>query len=226
MGNAARQMRRRRAKEGTLNIRPKRSKEEKRRILIIACAVILVVILLLAFWSPTGAVKSWFGKLMFISENDLVVKIDNRYYSIGTFTLPDGFTEDTSYTVSSDANRYEIKADTDDPSSPLRYFYLTPVASAKVDTIQATFLGRYDTTTDIQTLASNGHSAQWFSVSYQSDDDNNASFVRNICLYLDAARDCKILISLYSQLSVESDIPSDEELLVYLDTITAGLSLK
>ena len=96
MGNASRQIKRRREKELKQTAKPKNrwSKEKKIKVFSICGIVALLILLFLMFWTPAGTVKTWFGKPMFVSKNEILVKTDNYYRSLGTYTLPEGYSED------------------------------------------------------------------------------------------------------------------------------------
>ena len=226
MGNATRQMKRARAKGGQAAKKPSMPPEKKRKIAWTAGIAALVILLLVMFWSPTGAVKNWFGHLMFVSDSDLIVRKDNAYYSLGTFTVPAGYTADRDYSVASDSLQYEIKADADAADSPVGYFYLTPVSALDLDRIYSAFTSRFESTTAIREIQTHGMTAQLFSMSYPAEEQDTSSYLRNVCMYLPASRGCHILISLYSPRCPEDLLPDEDAMLAQLDTITAGLALK
>ena len=173
MGNATRQIKRMRQKEQAHTSRPHWSKEKKKKVGIICGIVIAVLLLFLMFWTPAGTVKTWFGKPMFVADNAILVKNNDYYYSLGTYQLPEGYTKDTEYSVVQDKNRFELKADSVDESSPVAFFYMTPVASPDIDSIRNSFHGMYEECSEVKTMTVCGREAQWFDYTYQSDNEKD-----------------------------------------------------
>ena len=228
MGNAARQIKRRREKEQRYNTsrKPKWSKEKKTRIAVICGIVGLVVLLFLMFWTPAGTVKTWFGKPMFVSDNSILVENHDYYYSLGTYTLPDGYTQDKDYSVVKDPNRFELKAVPNKEDNSLGYFYLTPIASPNLDAIHSSFKGMYEDVSEMQEMNILGKEAQWFSYSYPADQTTPSEYVRNICIYIPAAHECDLLLSLYSKKTAQDALPTEEQMLAQVDIILSGLKFQ
>ena len=225
MGNATRQMKRRREQERKTQPQKKWSSAQKKKVGIICACVALVLLLFLMFWTPAGTVKTWFGKPMFVASNAVLAKGDPYYYNLGTYTLPEGYVRDTEYRLSSDPYRFEVKASPSD-QTVLDYFYLAPVVSPDIERIQSSFANMYENCSDIQTMDVSGVSAQWFDVSYPSNNTDTSAFIRNICIYIPAKHDCSVLVSLYSPKVPEAELPTGDALLAYLDEIVSGLKLQ
>ena len=225
MGNATRQIKRMRQKEQAHTSRPHWSKEKKKKVGIICGIVIAVLLLFLMFWTPAGTVKTWFGKPMFVADNAILVKNNDYYYSLGTYQLPEGYTKDTEYSVVQDKNRFELKADSVDESSPVAFFYMTPVASPDIDSIRNSFHGMYEECSEVKTMTVCGREAQWFDYTYQSDNEDDATHIHDICIYIPAAHDCKVLVRLSSHKTTHEALPTNDDMMTHLDKIVSGLVL-
>ena len=226
MGNATRQMKRLRQKNQPQASKTKWSKEKKKKVGIICGIAAALILLFLMFWTPAGTVKTWFGKPMFVADNAILVKNNNYYYSVGTYTLPEGYTKDTEYSVVQDKNRFELKANSDDESSAVNYFYITPVATPNVEAIRNSFSGMYEECSELKTMTVCGKESQWFDYTYQGDQEDDSTFVHDICIYIPAAHDCMLLVSLYSHKTAHDALPTNEEMLAQLDPILSGLVLQ
>ena len=205
MGNATRQIKRMRQKEQAHTSRPHWSKEKKKKVGII-CGIVI-------------------GKPMFVADNAILVKNNDYYYSLGTYQLPEGYTKDTEYSVVQDKNRFELKADSVDESSPVAFFYMTPVASPDIDSIRNSFHGMYEECSEVQTMTVCGREAQWFDYTYQSDNEDDATHIHDICIYIPAAYDCKVLVRLSSHKTTHEALPTNDDMMTHLDKIVSGLVL-
>ena len=203
---------------------------------VIGCILIVLVLFLAVknFYGPGGSIPNFFGTLRGVQDDWIVTNLGDssspRYYKLGSLTLPDGYTIDSEYSISTDSNNQTFRLIPDD-ASVVSSVYIAGVANRKAEDMLQTYIGfgKYTDATEPKTAEIGGHTVHYVSVLYPSEDvetvDETTQGSRSLVMYMDTARDSSILISALSVQGDMSSRPTEEELVRAVSNVVAGVHL-
>lgn len=205
--------------------RKKLTKQQKTRLTALIGAAALVVILLLAFVKPAGAVLTWFGTPMFISENDVVGKIGNYYYDLGDWNYDlEGYTLDPSYAISRDKNRFEAYYASDAEDNAIFSVYVGVVPENTAEEMYDKVTPWVTEASELADYADAPVPTKYFeTLSHFGEEEGMAQ--RSVVIYLETPYDAMIHISINSDTVLETQLPTAEELMAVVPAVLANLTI-
>ena len=223
----------------------------RRKILICAAAAIVLIaggwLLCKALIGPDGSIPNFFGHLQGVQDNWIVTNLGTsaapRYYQMGTFTAPEGYTRDPEAGVSNDALAQTFYYNADDASAPIQTFYVTGVAGKTAAQMADSLIGfgLYSGEEVKHEGQIGGLNAVW--LQERTNDDENAEAQsedseeseeapelvighRQMTVYADTGRGGCVMVYLYSTPSTPAeDIPSEEDFMAAAESILAHLKV-
>ena len=226
------------------------NKYRKQLTIGIPAAVVLILavwLLCKAFIGPGGSIPNFFGHLQGVQDNWIVsnqgTSSSPRYYKMGTFTVPEGYTLDPEYKATSDTLAKTFYCRADDETASVKSFYVAGVqggrsAAEMADTILG--YGLYSGEAARQEGTLGGLNAVWVQ-GLVSDDENTETDSsedteekpemtvghRQMTIYTDSVQGGCVLIYLSSASSTPAaEIPSEEDFLAAADHILSHLTIE
>lgn len=102
----------------------------KKILIAAAAAIVLIVAIWLGckwFVGPGGSIPNWFGTLRNVEENWIVQNLGDsrspRYYKLGEFDAPEGYTRDPEYLISGDKLNQNFYYAADDENALIKSVY-------------------------------------------------------------------------------------------------------
>ena len=203
-----------------------------------------LVVLVIGIWliikattGPSGSIPNFFGNLQGVQEDWIVTNQGTdskpRYYKMGTFEKPEGYTRDSGFNVSSDKADQTFYYTADDETAVIQSIYVSGVrnktAREMLDTIVNYSMFYGEPLISEEPIA--GHEAKW--VLGMLNDDENATEEsepeighRQITIYIDSVQNACILALLSTQSTALDEIPSDEEVRAAAEKLLAHLTVE
>lgn len=238
-----------------------RAKAEKRKAFIhqyrkhLMIGIPAVIVLIVGIWlickatiGPGGSIPNFFGHLQGVKADWIVANqgttSDPRYYKMGTFAAPEGFTVDPEYHIASDELAKTLYYKADDADAPVQTVYVAGVsghtAAEMAETVRGYGLYGGEAVQHEGTLG--GQEAVWLMGKINDDQEAieaaNAAAANGeeveepelvigheqMTIYVDSVQGGCILVYLNSTSSTPvEDIPSDEAFLEVAEKLMAGL---
>lgn len=204
-----------------------------------------LIVLIVGIWlvckatvGPGGSIPNFFGNLQGVQENWIVTNQGTdrapRYYKMGEFTAPEGYTLDPDNNISSDklARNYFYKAD--DENAPIQSVYVSGIrsktASEMIETVSGYNLYAEEATISEEPIG--GMDTKW--ILGRINDDENATEESDFLIghaqmnvYLDSVQGGSVLVYMVSKTSAPvEEIPTNDVFLAEAERIMAGLSVE
>lgn len=203
------------------------TKKQKAQLWTAVGAVALVLVLFFGFGLPAikGAVPTWFGTPMFVSQGDMLGKIGSFYYNLGTWNYDlEGYTLNPDYVITRDANRFEAYYNSDAEDNPIYSVYVGVVPENTAEEM-------YDKVTPWVTEASELKDyegapvpAKYFETrSHFGEEEGKAQ--RSVVVYLETSHNALIHISVNSDSVLETELPTAEELMTVVPAVLSNLTV-
>ena len=233
-----------------------RAKVEKRNAFVqkyrkqLTIGIPALVLVIIGAWlvckatiGPGGSIPNFFGHLMGVEENWIVTNQGTssapRYYKMGTFQVPEGYTRDKDYNVSSDALSRVSYCTADDADAPVQTVYVSGVqgktAAEMIETVGGFGMYASDAVQGEGNIA--GLDAMW--ITGLSNDDENAVRGENgedpvleighrmMTLYADSVQGGCLMVFLNSERGqAAADIPDAEAFMACAEDILAGVKVE
>ncbi len=216
--------------------------QKYRKQLMIGIPALIVVIigvwlLCKATIGPGGSIPNFFGNLQGVEDNWIVTNQGTskspRYYKMGEFTAPEGYTLDPDYTVTSDPIEHTLYFLADDEKAPVHSIYVSGIrnktAAEIMDSVGGNVVNATGGTRGDTPIG--GHEAVW-GITRINDDQNatqDSELVighAQLTVYVDSIKNASVLVFMNSTSNTPADeIPSDEVMLAEAEKIVAGLTL-
>ena len=230
------------------------NKYRKHFMIGIPAAIVLIIgiwLICKATIGPGGSIPNFFGHLQGVGDDWIVANVGTssapRYYKMGTFTTPEGYTLDPEYHIASDDLAKTAYCKADDAETPVQPIYVAGVtghtASEMADTVLGYGLYGADAEKHEGTLG--GQNAVWLMGKINDDQEAieaaNAAAANGeeveepelvigheqMTIYVDSVQGGCILVYLNSTSSTPvEEIPSDESFLEAAETILSGLKVE
>ncbi len=212
-----------------------------------------LIILIVGIWlickatiGPGGSIPNFFGNLRGVEDNWIVTNQGTtkapRYYKMGTFTAPEGYTLDPDYQVSSDALNRTFYYTADDENALIQSVYVAGIkeksAQEMIDTVSGYSLYVEEATVSDDPIA--GLNAKWLlgkindaeETEEQAAEETEEEPVFEIGhvqmnVYVDSVQNASVLVFMNSKSKTPAEeLPSQEEFLAAAEKILAGLSVE
>ncbi len=221
----------------------------------------MVILLILGVWlllkatvGPGGSIPNFFGKLQGVESNWLVSNFGTsskpRYYKMGTYDAPEGYTLNENMTTGSDELEQRFYYDADDPNALVQHFYVCPVEEKSAQEQMDSFMGYslFYESGELHHENLAGFDSYWISGTVDDNQDEDAALSsiqntgestdeeeekaplvnghRQMTLYTDASRgSCILLMVTTASDAPAEEIPSEEDLRVEAEKLLQGLKL-
>lgn len=204
----------------------------------IAAAVILLIIAGINwFVGVDGAIPGLFGKLNGVQSNWIVTNLETsprtKYYKLGEFDIPAGFTADPGYDArTDDPHKQTFYITADDSASPVRAVYVSGVSRRKADDManQVKSFGLSLTSSDVKRTNICGQDVVYIYQVIDNDTENNSDkhprCFSQLSMYQDTVQDSSVLISLSSQIAPQAEVASEDKLLKEAERFLPNLRVK
>ena len=244
-----------------ISVRKKREEEARRRkwqkfrktykkeLIITTVSVVLGIALIWAaldfFITPGGCIRDFWGNLIGVKDNWLVREIDDRYFKLGEFDCPEGFTVSDTDALSSDDKEQSVTCHPADEDSVFKSIYATGVKSRTAEDMSASIYSMYNTTSEEEDESAvmphselySGELAGlncywWYQVidNSETDDDGNVSeyaYMAAVLCYTDTCKDSCVLVDIFSTSQSTIDaLPGEAEMIAMLETTLQGLRVE
>ena len=235
-----------------------RAKAEKRRAFLnrysrqLIIGITVTVVLAVGAWllckaliGPDGSIPNFFGHLQGVQDDWIVANQGTasapRYYQMGAFSIPEGYTVDPETTMNSDALARTFYCNADDAAAPVQTVYVTGVPGKTAAEMAGSLLAFGLYTEDMQQEGDfGGVKAVWLQ-GRTSDDENTETAGgeeggeapelvnghRQMTLYADTARGGCVMMYLNSAYSAPAaEIPPEEDFLAAAERIVSHLTVE
>ena len=204
-----------------------------------------LILLSVAVWlvckatvGPGGSIPNFFGSLQGVGENWIVSNQGEtnapRYYKMGEFTAPEGYTLDPDYNVSSDSLEQNFYFTANDENALIQSVYVSGVRNRGAAEMVEMVAGysNYDGSPLISTDPLAGQSGQWIlgTVNDAENPEEDAPLEighMQLNLYADSVQDACVLVFMNSKSESPADaIPDQEAFKAEAAKILAHLSVE
>ena len=203
-----------------------------------------LVVLVVGIWlvvkatvGPGGSIPNFFGSLQGVQENWIVTNQGTdkapRYYRMGAFDAPEGYTLDAEYKISSDKGDRTFYYKADDDSAVIKDIYLTGVRNKKASEMVTTVLNYSmfygDPVISEEPVA--GHEAKWI-VGTLNDDETATEESeleighKQMTVYIDSVQDACVLALMTTKSAAQEELPSNEEVLAAAEELLSHLTVE
>ena len=207
----------------------------------IAGVIVLVALILCFNWfiSFDGHINMMFGQLRGVGDDWIVTNLGTTsspsYFKLGTFRIPEGYTQDPDYSISTDKLARTIYVTPDDETSPVAGIYVSGIKESTASEMLEKVLG-YNlaaSTTGSKTATIDGKEVIYAYNLYDTTEnadpeakipDEQKTGYSNIIAYMDTCRGCCLLVNISSTSGAYLDAPTEEALYPALETAVANLS--
>ncbi len=232
-----------------------RARAEKRQVFLAAhrrhlmIGVPALVVLLVGIWllckatiGPGGSIPNFFGHLQGVQDNWIVTDqsatSSPRYYKMGTFAVPEGYTLDPDYTLNKNSLARTFYCTADSAEAPVQTVYVAGVqgrtAAERIDSLGGYNLYSEEIAPQHGTFG--GQEAYWV-IGLSNDDHATVPEEgeevpltighRQMTLYVDSVQNGCVLVFLNSANSAPvDDIPAEGDFLAAAEKIVAGLTVE
>lgn len=201
------------------------TKKQKTQLWSVIGAVALVVLLFVAFYTPGDSVITWMGSPMFTAKDAMIAEIDDRYYDVGSWTAPEGYTYDETYDLKQDDNQFEAFYSNDTEGAQPVGIYVSVVPEKTVEEMRTNSLSVNDEVSEIMEYTDAKYPYNYF-VSTLTHAEDSTQYQYMVAGYVQTNYDCMILFNLTSGYSAKEDLPAVEDMLACLPEVMEGLTLK
>lgn len=200
--------------------------------------IVGIVLICKATIGPGGSIPNFFGKLQGVEENWIVADQSTtktpRYYKMGTFTAPEGYTLDPDYHVVSDSLTQTFYYTADDENALIHSIYVAGIknksAEEMVKTVAAYNIFAEEPINSEELIGD--FNAKW--LLGKINDDANATAESalemghvQLNIYIDSVQDASVLVFMSSKYQTPAaELPSNEEFLAEAEKILSGLSVE
>lgn len=198
---------------------------------VVAAIVVIVAIWLGCKWfvGPGGSIPNWFGTLRNVEEDWLITNTGTtsnpKYFKMGEYTAPEGYTLDADFSGSSDALNQAQYYNADDENALVQSVYVCGVRNIAAADQLATVLTYYTENSGAKQATIAGHDVHYAYITYDStqttyDDEGNAVEVAEedrtgysgLCMYIDTVQDSSVLVMLNSKDGPLADVVPEDQL--------------
>lgn len=223
-------------------------KYRKQLMIGIPAAVVLIIgiwLICKATIGPGGSIPNFFGNLQGVQENWVVTNQGTtnapRYYKMGEFTAPEGYTLDPEYNISSDKRDKTFYYTADDENAVIQSIYVAGVknrsASEMVEMVSGYSMFAEEPTISADPVG--GQKGQWMlgiindeEITEEETEENAEEEAElkighmQMNLYSESVQNSCVLVFMNSKSAVPAEeIPSKEEFLAEAEKILAHLTV-
>ncbi len=216
--------------------------QHKKPIIISAVAAVAAIVLIFLgcklFIGPGGSIPNFFGTLRGVQDNWIVTNTGTtsspRYYKMGEYDAPQGYTLDPDYNVSSDKLNQSLYFNADSQDAVISTIYLSGVkdVSAAEQLDKVLDYGMYQESSGPLSGTLGGHEASYayflYSTTENAPEDASLEELEGyagLCVYIDTVQDSCVLVMLNSATASLADAPSQETLLAAAEELVARLTI-
>lgn len=199
-----------------------------KKLLILIGVVAVVTLMIIAginwFVGVDGAIPGLFGKLNGVQSNWIVTNLETspktKYYKLGEFDIPSGFTADPNYDArTDDPHKQTFYITADDPASPVRAVYVSGVSKRKAEDManQVKSYGLSLSSSDVKHANICGRDVVYIYQVIDNDAENKSEnhprCFSQLSMYQDTVKDSSVLMSISSQIAPQADVATEDALL-------------
>lgn len=200
----------------------------------VAAAVVIVLVWLLCKWfvGPGGSIPNFFGHLVGVQDNWLIIdtadkNADPRYHHLADFDIPEGYKKD-NFTVFTDGIQQDFYCTPVEKGGLICDFYI----SAPKNTTGKAYLDlllsyqTHKTASEPKTAVIAGKNVDYVYMNFdESDTDGEGMGFSCLCIYMDTKQGSCVSAMINSYTVPEAEMPGEAELLAEAEYILAGLTL-
>ena len=217
-----------------------------KKILIGTGAAVLAILVIWLgckfFVGPGGSIPNFFGTLRNVESDWLVTNTGTtskpKYFKMGEFTAPEGYTQDPEYTVSTDKLNQTFYFDADDQTAPVKSVYVAGVANKSAEDMINTVVGYgyAASATEAKTATIGGHDVHYAYLVYGNTDtatdtdlDGAPDYVDgypSMTMYVDSVQGSCVLMLLNGHSAPLADVATEEAMLAEAEKLLPLLTVE
>ena len=206
-------------------------KELRYGLIFCGAALALAVILFLVFYR--GSDLPVRNGVVQREENWIVTNLADRgkrYYKLGEVEALEGF-EARDETSKSDKNETDFWYDPLDPDNQVKSYYITGVKNSPdkmIETVIPFFLGMYgeENISEAHVADVAGRESHYFFAEFESEAESGAQRTQILNMYIPAARNASVLVSVSVNVTEEKPPLSDDALLALAEEIAGTIAFE
>lgn len=200
----------------------------------VAAVVVLVILWLACKWfiGPDGSIPNFFGHLVGVEENWLIIDTaatndDPRYHHLADFDIPEGYKKD-DFTVFTDGIQQDFYCTPVEEGGVICDFYIAAAKNMTGATYLDTLLSyqSHQTASEPRQAVIAGKDVNYVYMTFdESDTDGEGMAFSCLCIYIDTPQGSAVSAMINSYTVPAEEMPDEAALLAEAEYILSGLTV-
>ena len=204
------------------------------RIVVIAAVIVLIAAWLLCKWfvGPGGSIPNFFGHLVGVQDNWLILdtadkNADNRYHHLADFDIPEGYKKD-EFTVFTDNVQQDFYCTPVEEGGLICDFYISAAKNMSGEKYLETLLSyqSHKEASEPRKAVIAGKDVSYVYMTFdESDTDGEGMGFSCLCIYADTKQGSAVSAMINSYTVPFAEMPDEAALLQEAEYILSGLTI-
>lgn len=208
--------------------------KNKKQLIIGAVALVAAIVIICIAWDffyvPSGALRTFMGKVQGVEPNSLVRKIDGQYYELARMDVPAGYeTAEYSAQLAQDPQEQNLYFENTAEGAVIDNVYVAAVANRTGSDMVNMLVnsGLYEVANAGNDVQMGEHTVNYLYCQNPSvpEDATNEDYYAMLVVYVDNGNGSSVMINATSSVALQPDLPTEEIMVAEVEPLLAALTL-